>query len=194
MKHKNSWTNWAGMTVLGLGLLGMLILGPATVSAAAKTSTASPQADSKYEAGLVKQVHHALAMLPWYGVFDDLAYSVNGTQVTLTGDVVNPATKDAAVASVKHIEGVTSVVDQINVLPPSSMDSQIRRAEYRAIFSYAGLNRYAMGVNPSIHIIVDNGHVTLIGYVDNQADAKLAYMRASSVPGVFSVTNKLQVG
>ena len=174
-------------------LLAALMFGLAAMTAAANTSAAYQQTDPKLEASLIKQVHHALAMNPWYGVFDDLAYSVNGTEVTLTGEVVYPGTKEDAVASVKHIEGVTAVIDKITVLPASSMDYQIRRAEYRAIFSYAGLYRYAMGVNPSIHIIVSTGHVTLVGYVDNQTDANLAYMRANSVPGVFSVTNNLKV-
>ncbi|MGH9828489.1 MAG: BON domain-containing protein, partial [Blastocatellia bacterium] len=148
----------------------------------------------KYSAYLNKEVHHQLAMLPWYGVFDNLTYSTNGTEVTLTGQVVRPVTKSDALASVKHIEGVTKVVDNITVLPPSGFDNQIRRAEYRAIFSQASLSGYSMGVNPSIHIIVNNGHVTLEGYVDNETDIHLATIRANSVPNVFSVTNNLKVG
>ncbi|MGB6876905.1 MAG: BON domain-containing protein [Candidatus Acidiferrales bacterium] len=197
MMTKTSWKNWkmrAGIAALALGMLGMgtpcaIGSGQPAISASAPT-----QEGPNYEAWLNKQVHHELAMVPWYGVFDILGYSVNGTQVTLTGQVVNPATKSDAVGSVKHIEGVTAVVDNITVLPLSSMDNQIRRAEYRAIFSYAGLYRYAMGANPSIHIIVDNGHVTLVGYVDNKTDSQMAYTRANMVPGVFSVTNNLQVG
>jgi hyperosmotically inducible protein len=180
------------MAVLALGMLGMGT--PRAIAASQPAVSASTQQGSNYEAWLNKQVRHELLMVPWYGVFDQFGYSVNGTQVTLTGQVVNPATKTDAVASVKHIEGVTGVVDNITVLPLSSMDNQIRRGEYRAIFSYAGLYRYAMGANPSIHIIVDNGHVTLIGYVDNESDARMAYMRANSVPGIFSVTNDLRVG
>ena len=133
-------------------------------------------------------------MLPWYGVFDNLEYSINGKNVTLSGQVVNPATKRDALASVKHIEGVGNVVDNITVLPLSGFDNQIRRAEYRAIFSEAQLSGYSMGVNPSIHIIVNNGHVTLVGYVDNETDVHLATLRANSVPNVFSVTNNLKVG
>lgn len=188
MKSKNSWKLKIGAVLLGLSMLGIGM--PRTLAAQPATSV---QQNSNYEAWLNKQVHHELAMVPWYGVFDILGYSVNGTQVTLTGQVVNPATKDDAVGTVKHIEGVTKVVDNIQLLPPSSMDNGIRRAEYRAIFSYAGLYRYAMGTIPSIHIIVDNGHVTLIGNVDTQADAQMAYMRANSVPGVFSVTNNLTI-
>jgi hyperosmotically inducible periplasmic protein len=192
MKSKNSWKLKIGAVLLGLSMLGLGT--PSALAAAQQTANQPAQQNAKYEAWLNKQVRHELALVSWYGVFDVLGYSVNGTQVTLTGQVVNPATKDEAVARVKHIEGVTQVVDHIQMLPLSSMDMGIRRAEYRAIFSYAGLYRYAMGVNPSIHIIVDNGHVTLIGYVDNQSDAQLAYIRARTVPGVFSVTNNLKVG
>lgn len=192
MRYTNSWTKWAAITALAGGLLG--ITAPRSLGSNQPTVNASTQQNSNYETWLNKEVRHQLAMDPWYGVFDVLGYSVSGTEVTLTGQVVNPATKSEALAAVKHIEGVTKVNDNITVLPLSSMDNGIRRAEYRAIFSYAGLYRYAMGVNPGIHIIVNNGHVTLIGAVDNKADSQMAYMRANSVPGVFSVTNDLQIG
>jgi hyperosmotically inducible periplasmic protein len=192
MRSKNSWRLKIGVALLGLSMLGLGM--PRALAAAQPAAGWSAQQNSNYEAWLSKRVRHELAMVPWYGVFDIMGYSVHGTQVTLTGQVVNPATKDDAVANVKHIEGVTQVVDNIQLLPLSSMDNGIRRAEYRAIFSYADLYRYAMGVNPAIHIIVQNGHVTLIGNVDNQSDAQMAYMRARMVPGVFSVSNNLKVG
>lgn len=190
MKSKNSWKLKIGVGLLGLSMLG---IGMPRVQAATPAVSESVQQNANYEAWLNKQVRHELALVPWYGVFDILGYSVNGTTVTLTGQVVNSATKDDAVGTVKHIEGVTQVVDNIQLLPLSSMDNGIRRAEYRAIFSYAGLYRYAMGTIPSIHIIVQNGHVTLVGNVDNQSDAQMAYMRARMVPNVFSVTNNLTV-
>jgi hyperosmotically inducible periplasmic protein len=141
-----------------------------------------------------REVLHNLLMNPWYSVFDDLEYKVNpDSSVTLLGAVSNPSVKSDAVASVKKIEGVTKVDDQIKVLPPSSMDDQIRRAEYRAIFGSDGLSRYSMGAVPPIHIIVDSGHVTLTGFVDNAGDKTMAEMAAKGVPGVFSVTNNLQV-
>src|SRR5271157_1556233 len=133
------------------------------------------------------QVRHQLVMLPYFSVFDNLAYRVDGNTVTLYGEVVRPVLKDDAERAVKHIEGVTQVVNDIKVLPLSPFDNQIRRAEYRAIFNSAGLYRYGMGVIPSIHIIVDNGHVTLIGVVSNQGDKNLAGIRANGVSGVFSV-------
>jgi hyperosmotically inducible periplasmic protein len=142
---------------------------------------------------LADQVRHKLVMLPYFGVFDNLAYRVDGNTVTLFGEVVRPILKSDAENAVKHIEGVAQVVNDIKVLPVSMFDDQIRRAEYRAIFSYAGLYRYGMGTVPSIHIIVDNGHVTLIGVVSNEADKNLAGIRANGVPGAFSVTNDLQV-
>ena len=103
-------------------------------------------------------------------------------------------TKSDAEKAVKHVEGVTNVVDNITVLPLSRFDDQIRRVEYRAIFSEPQLSKYALGAVPSIHIVVSNGHVTLIGVVDNQMDSNIARIRALSVPGVFSVTNSLRVG
>jgi hyperosmotically inducible periplasmic protein len=128
-------------------------------------------------------------------VFDDLNYAADGASgvVTLTGNVNNPVVKTDAERSVKRIPGVTKVVNKINILPPSSMDNHIRAAEYRAIFGYSDLYRYAMGAVPSIHIVVDFGHVTLTGVVDSPADKEAAYVRANSVPGVFSVTNDLRV-
>ncbi len=140
-----------------------------------------------------REVMHELRMLPYYSVFDDLKFAVNGTTVTLSGDVVNPSVKSDAESAAKHVKGVTSVVDNINVLPPSSDDDRIRRAEYRAIYSESQLSKYAYNAVQGIHIIVNNGHVTLEGDVDNQADKNVANIRANSVPGVFSVTDNLQV-
>lgn len=144
---------------------------------------------------LSAQIRHQLVMIPYYGVFDDLNYSVDDATgvVTLTGDVVNPVVRTDAERSVKHLPGVTKVVNKINILPPSGMDNRIRAATYRAVFGYSDMYRYAMGAIPSIHIIVNFGHVTLYGVVDSQADKELAYVRANSVPGVFSVTNNLRV-
>lgn len=194
MRYTKTWKKWAGSAALAVGMIAMGgTVGNAAQPVRSASATAAVQPDAKYEAWLTKQVHHKLAMLPYYGIFDDLSYSVNGTEVTLNGKVLNPSTKSGAVASVKHIEGVTKVNDNIGVLPPSSMDARIRRAEYRSIFGFAGLHRYAMGANPSIHIIVENGRVTLVGYVDNKSDMQEAYMRANAVPGVFSVTNHLQL-
>jgi len=143
--------------------------------------------------GLSEQVRKQLVTLPYYGVFDNLEYKIDGATVTLSGQVVRPSTRSDAGARVKRIPGVERVTNNIKVLPLSSMDTALRRRLYRAVFSFAGLSRYAMGTNPSIHLIVDNGHVTLEGVVDNQTDSNMAYLRANGVPGIFSVTNNLRV-
>ena len=131
-------------------------------------------------------------MLPYYSVFDNFGYTVNNGTVTLYGNVVRPVLKSDAQNVVKRIEGVENVVNNIKVLPLSSFDDAIRVRTARAIYGYSALSRYGMGTQPSIHIIVDNGHVTLTGVVDNSSDKNLAYIRANQVPGVFSVTNELQ--
>jgi hyperosmotically inducible protein len=142
---------------------------------------------------LTREVRHELVMLPYYGVFDYLTYRVDDSVVTLMGQVTNPVLRSDAERVVKGIEGVTKVVNRIQVLPVSAMDRQSRIAEYRAIYGFQGLDRYAMQAVPPIHIIVDNGKVTLVGVVDTQADKDLAGLRANTVAGVFSVTNNLQV-
>ena len=143
---------------------------------------------------LTDAVRHELVMQPYYSIFDNLEYKVDNGVVTLSGEVTRPILKSDAENSVKKIPGVVQVVNNIRVLPVSSFDNRIRVAEYRAIFRSGSMYRYAMGANPSIHIIVENGHVTLKGVVANQADKSQAYIFANGVPGVFSVTNELRVG
>jgi hyperosmotically inducible protein len=151
------------------------------------------QPSSPAEARIQKEVRHELLMLPWFSVFDNIAFQVNGDTVTLLGQVTRPVTKSDAENSIKHIEGVDHVVNKIEVLPPSPMDDQSRLALYRAIYGFPTLEKYAMGVQKPIRIIVNNGHVTLEGVVDTQSDKDTANIRANSVPGIFSVTNNLQV-
>ena len=141
----------------------------------------------------VERIRKELVTLPYYGVYDNLSFSVNGGEVTLYGEVVRPSTRTDAERRIKRIEGVDRVVNNIQVLAPSGSDDAIRRRVYRAIFSSGSLYRYAMGANPSIHIIVNHGRVTLDGVVATKMDSQLAYMAANRVPGVFSVTNNLQV-
>ena len=143
---------------------------------------------------IVKEVHHELVMLPFYGVFDNLAYKVDpdGT-VTLLGQVSRPTLKSDAENVVKRIEGVEKVVNNIEVLPTSINDDNIRRAVYRAIYGNSVLSQYQMRAVPPIHIIVKNGHVTLEGVVARAMDKQIAGMQANGVSGVFSVTNNLQV-
>ena len=174
-------------------ITSLLVLAGITIGAPNASAAKAPRAVSSYESWLNQQVHHKLEMLPWYGVFDNLEYQINGSDVTLEGQVVTDVTKSDAEAAVKSIEGVTRVVNNIQVLPVSPFDDQIRRAEYRAIYSQPQLSRYAMGVVPQIHIIVNRGHVTLEGVVANEADRDVAGLSANRVPGVFSVTNNLRV-
>lgn len=151
------------------------------------------QRGSGNQAWLMNEVRHQLVLLPFYSVFDNLAYRVDGDKVTLTGQVTRPDIKDDAAKAVKGIEGVQSVDNQIEVLPLSPMDDQIRRAEYQSIYSFPALQRYADMAVASIHIIVANGHVTLEGVVNSEADKDTAGIRANSVPNVFAVTNNLRV-
>src|SRR5678809_43190 len=142
---------------------------------------------------LAKKVRHELVTLPYYGVFDNLAYNINGGIVTLYGEVVRPTTRSSAESRVKRIPGVSRVVNNIQVLPLSRFDDNIRAATYRSIARTGGLYRYLQGGNPSVHIVVNNGHVTLEGVVANKSDKALANMAARSVSGTFSVTNNLRV-
>jgi hyperosmotically inducible protein len=143
---------------------------------------------------IAQQVRHELLMLPYYTIFDDLAFRIDGTTVTLLGAVTNPVLKSDAENVVKKIEGVAQVVNHVKVLPPSPMDWQIRRAEFRAIYGDPQIgDRYGHQALPSIHIIVENGHVTLEGVVATEMDKNLINVRANQVPGVFSVTNNLVV-
>ncbi len=145
------------------------------------------------EARITKEVRHELVMLPYYSVFDNLAFQVSGGTVTLIGQVTRPTLKSDSENVVKRIEGVEKVVNKIEVLPPSPMDDRIRLAEYRAIYSEPALQRYSLQAVPSIHIIVNGGRVTLEGVVDNETDKNLANLRANGVSGVFGVTNNLRV-
>lgn len=140
-----------------------------------------------------ERIRKELVKIPSYGVYDNLGFEVKGNDVILYGQVVRPITRSDAERRVKRIEGVDRVINKIEVLSPSSSDDRIRRQVYRAIFSSGSLYRYAMGANPSIHIIVNHGHVSLDGVVSTKMDSQLAYMAANRVPGVFSVTNNLRV-
>lgn len=153
------------------------------------TNAVPPQAEARIQ----KEVRHELLMLPYLSVFDNLAYRVDGYKVTLMGQVTRPVLKSDAENAIKHIEGIEQVDNQIEVLPTSPMDDQIRRRLYIAIYGDPGLQKYDMPVIKPIRIIVKNGHVDLQGVVDSEADKNLAGIRAKSVPGTFSVDNHLQV-
>ncbi|HEU4390648.1 MAG TPA: BON domain-containing protein [Blastocatellia bacterium] len=140
-----------------------------------------------------ERVRKELVTLPYYGVFDNLSYEISGGTVTLSGQVVRPTTRSDAAHRVARIKGVERVVNNIEVLPLSRFDDSIRVRAYNSIFRTASLYRYALGANPSVHIIVNNGRITLEGVVDNESDSHLAYLAANGVSGAFSVTNNLRV-
>jgi hyperosmotically inducible protein len=174
------------------------------ITAALCASAVAAKHDSKHndafiagDAGenrIAREVRHQLVTLPYYGVFDDLAFRIEGGKVTLMGQVTRPTLKSDAENVTKRVEGVTQVDNRIEVLPLSSMDDQIRIAAYRAIYGDPVLStRYGFRAVPSIHIIVKNGNLTLEGVVANQGDRDIVNIRAKGVPNVFSVTNDLQV-
>jgi hyperosmotically inducible protein len=173
---------------------GAVLLSTVSSAQAAQDARQSGALSQKGVDRIVREVHHELVMLPFYGVFDNLSYSVapDGT-VTLLGQVARPVLKSDAENVVKRIEGVEKVVNNIEVLPTSPNDDRIRRAVYRAIFGNDVLSQYQMRAVPPIHIIVNNGNVTLEGVVARQMDKQVAGMQANGVSGVFSVTNNLRV-
>ncbi len=178
-----------------LVLFIVAILLPMAGAAAAGLMESQKQraSEPKSEEKLIKEVRHQLILLPYYSVFDNLAFSVDGDTVTLVGQVARPSLKPDAGAVVKSIDGVGKVVNNIEVLPLSPNDDRLRRALFRSIYSYASLQKYALQAVPPIHIIVKNGNVTLVGVVANETDKNLAGIQANSVSGVFSVKNELEV-
>src|SRR6476646_1642413 len=173
--------------------LRLLVAVVSLFSVMAWTAVAQNATSNKSEDRIVREVRHELLMLPYFGVFDNIAFKVDGFTVTLLGSVVRPSLKSDAEHGVKKIEGVEKVDNQIDVLPPSPGDDRLRRRLFRAIYRYAPLEKYALGVQKPIRIIVKNGHVTLEGVVDNDGDKNFAGIRANGVSGSFSVTNNLQV-
>ena len=170
-------------------MMAALVIG--AFSAGGALAAVTPEGPS--QGRIAKQVRHELVTLPYYGVFDNLEYKVDGDSVQLYGQVVHATTRSDAAARVARIAGVSRVVNNIQVLPLSSMDNSIRIRTFRSIARMGGLNRYLMGVNPSIHIVVNRGRITLEGVVSSNADRQLAYMAANQVSGVFSVTNNLRL-
>jgi hyperosmotically inducible protein len=177
-----------------LGVAAVMLavaLGLTPLVAAPRDTTQSP---ASVPVPLVKEVRHSLLMLPFYGVFDNLTFEVQGDNVTLKGEVTRPILKSDAQNVVSRIRGIGKVTNDIEVLPLSPYDNHLRLALYRRIYSTPGLDLYAVRAVPTIHIIVKNGNVTLVGAVGNQMDKNLAGIVANGVPGIFSVTNDLTVG
>ncbi len=201
-ESRRAWENLrTDLNVIALGY-GVPMLPRLDMGTAAGSSTmpATNSADrmginpgNRARTRLERDVRHELVMLPYYGVFDRLAFRTDGSTVTLFGEVTRPTLKSSAENVVRDVEGVERVVNQIRVLPLSPNDDQIRLAAYRAIYGNSMLDRYALQAVPPIHIIVENGNVTLDGVVANENDRNVASIQAKSVPGVFSVTNNLRV-
>ncbi len=168
-------------------LLAVALAGALLASPGFSKSANSVQPD------LVKKVRHELLMLPYYNIFDNLSYRIDGGVVTLFGQVRRPVLKSDAENVVKRIEGVEQVNNQIEVLPLSTFDDRIRAAAARAIYNFGPLTRYSYGSLPPIHIIVKNGNITLEGVVANEMDKNIAGIRANGVFGAFAVTNDLRV-
>ena len=174
-------------------ILWGFLLGTLAVAGVQAQGPGDRRISKKGEDRIAKEVRHELVTLPYYSVFDDLAYKVDGDAVTLYGAVTRPTLKSDAENVVKKIEGVTRVINNIEVLPLSPNDDRIRRAVYRAIYSQPGLDMYSLRAVPTIHIIVKNGNVTLTGAVANEGDKDRANIAANGVPGVFAVKNEIQV-
>ncbi len=173
-----------GLTIL---ILGMLVIIPGNTSAQDR----SPEFKRSH---LERSVRKEIMSLPYYSVFDAIGYKVNGGTVTLSGYVVRPITKSEAGAAVEDLDGVSQVVNNIEVLSPSPSDDRLRRSILHTLMGRGGsLYRYFLGTNPPIRIIVHNGRVSLEGYADSKADSNLAYMLTRGVPGSFSVTNNLKI-
>jgi hyperosmotically inducible protein len=173
-------TNKIVMAITG-GLLALAL----TASAATTSTSASKPIEEK--------IRKELVTLPFYNVFDTMSFSVNGDEVTLYGHVTRPTLKSSAENVVRQVAGVARVNNQIEVLPLSPNDDRLRLRLFRAIYSQPGLDRYALGAIPGIHIIVKNGNVSLEGVVMNEMDRNVAFLRANGVAGVFSVENNLRV-
>jgi hyperosmotically inducible periplasmic protein len=174
--------------------LRSLALWVGVLASAFSLSLRNAMAAAQGTEAIEKQIQHELNLLPYVNVFDYLAFTVDsGHDVTLSGEVTNPVLKSDAGNIVQRVGGVEHVNNQIRVLPVSPMDDGLRLRLLRTIYGYPALQKYALGVNKSIRIIVDEGHVTLLGVVDNEMDRNIAGLRANGVPGVFSVDNQLRV-
>jgi hyperosmotically inducible protein len=174
--------------------LRTLALGLAMMASALAFSARNASASMPTTVTIEKQVRHELNMLPYGNVFDYMTFTVDANgNVTLSGEVTDPVVKSAAGNVAKRVGGVEHVDNQIQVLPVSFFDNGLRVRLFRTIYGYPGLQKYELGLNKSIRIIVENGHVTLMGVVDSEMDKNIAGIRANGVPGVFSVDNQLKV-
>lgn len=172
--------------------LCVLILAGATASKAATVSVTGAE-DRSQLSTLEREVRKQLIKLPFYGVFDYFEFDIEGDSVILRGQVSRPTLRTSAERVVQRVAGIARIENRIEVLPLSPFDNRIRRRLLRAIYHDSFLNRYAAGSNPWIRLVVRNGDITLEGYVDREADANIAFVRANGVSDAFTVTNHLKV-
>jgi osmotically-inducible protein OsmY len=163
--------------------LALILMASLAGAAPARTQTSDLQ----------ESVVKALLSLPHYGVYDNLYFEMSGPDVTLMGQALLEITKAEAGKRVARIRGIGKVTNTIEVLPPSPSDDALRFSVYRAIFGSADLHRYSMGADPTIHIIVKGGHVTLVGMVSTDQDKQRAEMVSKSLPGIMSFKNELRI-
>jgi BON domain len=171
---------FAIVAVVGVSVIGVNAQGMASGSAQSSRTIA-------------QKAYSKLRGLPRYGVFDNITVDVRGNTVILGGKVITLGTKSAAARAVRDIPGVTEVVNNISELPPSPFDDRIRREAYRSFIS-RGPGQYFSELNPDVRIIVENGRITLEGYVYRESDSNLLNILANGVNGTFKVTNNLIVG
>jgi len=165
----------------------------ATAANSQNVSPLSASAEDKAQARIAKEARHEIVTLPYFDVFDNIELRIDGYTITVSGQVTRPSLKAAAESELRGIEGVETVVNNIEVLPLSPNDDRLRMAAYRAIYGYSPLFRYSMPPLKPIRIIVKNGVLSLEGIVDTEGDKNLVRIRANGVSGVFSVTNNLRV-
>jgi hyperosmotically inducible protein len=176
-------------------MLPVVLLGLIQTGLASTRNATDPAGFARQAGTLTNQVRHELVMLPFFGVFDNLSFTIEDSNtVVLTGQVVRPILKSDAEAVVHRIQGVSKVVNNIEVLPLSRFDDAIRLQAYRAIYWRSGFEKYALQANSPIKIIVKNGNIRLEGMIGSQLDKTIAVMAARSVPGAFSVVDNLKIG
>jgi osmotically-inducible protein OsmY len=185
------------------------------VTAALMVASVGASAQTLSARETTQSVQRALERLPYYGVFDFMAFNVERGTVTLTGYAYHGSLRSAAESATRRVAGVDEIANRVELLPASQNDDRIRWATFYRIYTDAFLSRYAPGGPDqirrdlydsrrfpgmhqplgmyAIHIVVRNGHTTLFGVVDNAGDRQIAEMRAREVTGVFSIENEIEV-
>jgi hyperosmotically inducible periplasmic protein len=176
------------------GLILFFLLVSVGISPASTGNTGDPTKNNKPVKNLTEKVRHELIMLSDFGVFDNLGFTItDANSVILTGQVVRPLLKADAETAVSRINGVSTVVNKIEVLPLSRTDDAIRERAYRAVYLRPDFEKYAIQATPPIRIIVKNGTITLQGVVNDSIDRTKAELAAKTIPGIFKVSDELRI-